>query len=69
MNETLTGRTTREIVFSMIHPATKVCMATRRMPAGTEVYARTRRDGKGLNIRIPGTLFTQHVYAAAVEPF
>jgi len=69
MNETLTGRTTREIVFSYIDHATRQCMATRRMPAGTEVYARPRSDGKGLNIRIPGTLFTQHVPGSAVEPF
>lgn len=70
MSEILEGRTTRQIVFVQ-HDGSKqrLVVATRRMPAGTEVYARERSDGRGLNIRIPGTLFVQHVGGADVEPF
>ena len=68
-NETLIGRTTREIVFSRPPEFRETSRVTRRMPAGTEVYARPRAKGDGLNIRIPGTLFTPHVPGSAVEPF
>lgn len=66
MNETLTGRTTREITFDVIDHATRRCIRTERRPAGTEVYARLRKDGT-FGIRIPGTLLTQDVYPASVE--
>jgi hypothetical protein len=68
MNETLTGRTTREITFDLVHPVTKIVTATERRPAGTEVYARLRKDGT-FDIRVTGTLLTQNVYPASVEPF
>lgn len=44
----------------------EVSADTRRIPAGTEVYARPRRDGRGLMVRLPGTLFVQHVNADAL---
>ena len=69
MAETLVGRTTREVVFSYIDHSTRVCKATMRMPTGTEVYVHERADGRGFNARIPGTLYTQHLYASDVEPF
>jgi hypothetical protein len=70
MNETLTGRTTREIVFSYIDHATRVCKWTERRPAGTTVYvSRIDKDGTW-TIRIPGTLLTQNVRPGnSVEPF
>lgn len=39
-----------------------------RFETGTEVYATERRDGT-FTVRIPGTLFTQHVYLSSIEPF
>ena len=68
MSEILTGRTTRPIAFGRRDAQGRI-YATIAYPAGTEVYARVRRDGRGLNIRIPGTLLRQHVYGADVEPF
>ena len=66
-NETLTGRTTREITFGHTDPRTKVVTSFARKPAGTEVYVtRQRKDGTW-DIRIPGTLYTQNVYLASVE--
>ena len=68
MNETLIGRTTREITFSVIDHQTHRCVRTETRPAGTEVYARLRKDGM-FGIRVPGTLLTQDVYPASVESF
>lgn len=64
MNETPTGRTTREITFD--DASQKTFTFGTRKPAGTEVYARLRKDGT-FDIRIPGTLLTQNVYASAIE--
>jgi hypothetical protein len=68
MNETLIGKTTREIVFSYIDRATRRCVWTERRPAGTKVYVAIRKDGTW-NIRIPGTPLTQDVRPGAVESF
>ena len=67
MNENLIAITAREIVFGEHDgtPARKL-VRTRRMPAGTEVYARLRSDGK-FSVRVPGTLLAQHVYATAID--
>lgn len=64
MTENLTGRTTRSILFTE-----KGSAFGQRFPKGTTVYVTERRDGRGFNVRIPGTLLTQHVYDSAVEPF
>lgn len=67
MNETLTGQTTREIIFA--NQAEKVFTFGTRKPAGTEVYVtRMHKDGTW-DIRVTGTLLTQNVYPASVEPF
>jgi hypothetical protein len=67
MNETLTGRTTRDITFG--DESKKVFTFGARKPAGTEVYVtRMRKDGTW-DIRIPGTLLTQNVYPVSVESF
>lgn len=60
----MTGRTTREITFT--DSSRKVVTFGVRKPAGTEVYARLRKDGT-FDLRVPGTLLTQNVYATAVE--
>lgn len=67
MSETLTGKTTREIMFH--DSSQKVFTFGTRKAAGTEVYVtRMRKDGTW-DIRIPGTLLTQNVYPASVESF
>jgi hypothetical protein len=68
-DEILIGRTTREITFGYhdTTPARRL-LDTLRAPAGTEVYVTERGDGT-FTIRIPGTLFAQHVRATAVEPY
>jgi hypothetical protein len=58
-DETLVGITARRVVFS--HDG-----QPKAWPAGTEVYARVRRDGL-IRIRVPGTLFTQDVSADAID--
>ena len=68
MNETLIGQTTCQITFGYVDPATRVLIRTEKRPAGTEVYARLRKDGM-FGIRVPGTLLTQVVSAASVESF
>ena len=67
-SDTLTGRTTRPITFSIVG-ADKRVTHIETFPAGTEVYARPRRKGSGLNVRVCGTLFAQIVPASAVEPY
>ena len=64
--ETLIGKTTRRILFS---EDGRVAAFGEYFPAGTEVYVTERRDGRGFNIRVPGTLWTQHVYSSAVTSF
>lgn len=59
--ETLTATTARSILLR-----SEVSEERRRIPAGTDVYAYPRRDGRGLTVRLPGTLFSQHVYTDAV---
>lgn len=59
--DNLTATTARPVLLR-----SEVSEQTRRVPAGTEVYARPRRDGRGLMIRLPGTLFAQHVTADAL---
>lgn len=64
--ETLTGRTTRRILFS---EDGRTSAFGQYFPAGTEVYVTERRNGRGFDIRVPGTLWTQHVYPSAVTSF
>jgi hypothetical protein len=71
VDETLTGRTTREIIF--IDKAQQIrlghVVSGVRKPAGTLVYVTCPRAGSGtFRIRIPGTLLEQDVYLGAVEP-
>jgi len=65
--ETLTGTTTREVTFRIRDPRTRECIATRRFPAGTEVYVREDRKGR-LQARVCGTRFAQHVLPGTVAP-
>jgi hypothetical protein len=55
MTETLVGLTTRTVTFTA---GTNI---SRQYPAGTAVYARLRRNGREFAIRVPGTLYSQHV--------
>lgn len=64
--ETLTGQTTRPVTFSHVDHRTKRVVEVRTFPAGTTVYASETR--RGLSIRIPGTLLSQDVDGATVEP-
>jgi hypothetical protein len=64
MTETLTGKTTRSILF---RDFTTETMMVRR-PAGTTVYVTEHRRGKFI-ARIPHTLFEAHVSLIDVEPF
>jgi hypothetical protein len=67
MNETLTGRTTRTVLFA--DQAEKVFTSGVRKPAGTLVYVEARKTGSGtFRIRVPGTLLEQDVPMSAVEP-
>ena len=64
---TLTGQTTRPVTLSY-KDTDKVSRGSHRIPTGTEVYiSRERKDGT-VEIRLPGTLFTQRVYWSTVEP-
>ena len=65
--QTLTGTTARAITFSVVDLHTRATLAIRTFPAGTEVYARENKRG-GLTVRIPGTLFDQHVNLCDVIP-
>jgi hypothetical protein len=60
IEENLVGRTTRPVLFSDGDHRV-------RRPAGTEVYVTASRGTGQFLVRIPGTLFTQTVYAATVE--
>ena len=67
MNETLTGRTTRPVLFA--DQAEKVFTFGVRKPAGTLVYVEAHKTGSGtIRIRVPGTLLEQEVPMSAVEP-
>jgi hypothetical protein len=66
MTETLTGRTTRSILFRDKYDVT--CTRTQRMPEGTTVYVTENRRGE-LIARIPGTLLEQFILLIDVEPF
>lgn len=67
MDETLTGRTTREILFADRGKSTFITGV--RRPAGTLVYVTCPRAGSGaFRIRVPGTLLEQDVPMSAVEP-
>lgn len=61
------GVTTRPVTFAHVDHSTKRVVEVRTLPAGTTVYASESRRS-GLSIRIPGTLFTQEVNGATVEP-
>ena len=67
MNENLIAITAREIVFGLYDdtPARRL-IRTRRLPAGTQVYAHVRSDGT-IRIRIPCSLLTQDVDASAID--
>jgi hypothetical protein len=68
MIETLTGRTTRTVLFA--DKAEKVFTFGVRKPAGTTVYVEAHKTGSGtFRIRVPGTLLEQEVPMSAVEPF
>lgn len=60
MTETLVATITRPVTFSDSR------QNLRTFPIGTEVYVRERRDGKGFDIRVCGTLFRQHVYPSTL---
>jgi hypothetical protein len=63
MDGPLIGITGRTVTFGYADDQPNVL--PRRFPAGTEVYVTVRR---GLwTIRVPGTLWTQHVYPDAVR--
>lgn len=67
MNETLTGRTTRQITFA--DKADKTFTFGVRKPAGTRVYVTCPKSGSGIfRVRVPGTLLEQDVPLSAVEP-
>ena len=67
MNETLTGRTTRTVLFA--DQAEKTFTFGVRKPAGTLVYVEAHKTGSGtFRIRVPGTLLEQEVPMSAVEP-
>jgi hypothetical protein len=67
MDETLTGRTTREVTFA--DKAEKVFTFGVRKPAGTLVYVTCPKAGRGIfRVRVPGTLLEQDVPLSAVEP-
>lgn len=61
VEQALIGRTTRPVLFSDGDDR-------RRMPTGTTVYVLATREQYVWLIRIPGTLYTQKVEFAAVEP-
>ena len=65
MDETLTGRTTREITFA--DKAEKVFTFGVRKSAGTLVYVTCPKPGT-FRVRVPGTLLEQDVPLSAVEP-
>lgn len=66
MSETLTGQTTRSILFGAYNDPTGA--RSRRLPAGTTVYVTETRKGKFI-ARIPGTLLEQQISLIDVEPF
>lgn len=59
----MTSTTTRDIAFTAPVPRT-TWTTTRRFPAGTTVYTRTRRNGTTV-LRIPGTLWEITANASA----
>jgi hypothetical protein len=65
-SETLTGRTTRSILFRDKYDVT--CTATHQVPEGTTVYVTENRRGE-LIACIPGTLLEQFILPIDVEPF
>lgn len=67
MDTTLVATTAREITFATVDHHTRVSSQQTRFPAGTTVYVTEGRRGE-LNIRIPGTLFTQTVFYSAIIP-
>lgn len=60
MRENLVARTARSVLLG-----SEVGGRSKRIPAGTEVYVTPRRRG-GFIVRLPGTLFSQHVTADAL---
>jgi len=69
---TLTGITTRPVTLSYID-RDKVSRGSHRIPAGTEVYVGRERPAgyagckaPSVEIRLPGTLYTQRVYWGTV---
>lgn len=62
IEETLVGRTTRPVLFSLSGGDDR-----RRMPTGTTVYVLPTRERGIWLIRIPGTLYVQKVTFATVE--
>jgi hypothetical protein len=67
MNETLTGRTTRIVLFA--DKAEKIFTFGVRKPAGTLVYVEAHKTSSGtFRIRVPGTLLEQEVPMSAVAP-
>jgi hypothetical protein len=70
MDETLTGRTTREVAFIDKAQSIRLGCVTGsvRKPAGTTVYVTTTKRPGIFRIRIPQTLLEQDVYLGTVEP-
>lgn len=71
MDETLTGRTTRPVLFRDMgqHIRLGHFVTGVRKPAGTLVYVTCPGAGSGVfRIRVPGTLLEQDVPLSAIEP-
>jgi|GEM_PF-4519732 len=62
----LQAATTRDIKFVQVHPTTKMVTARETVEAGTIVYVRPRKNGR-YDLRVPGTMLTQTVYAPSLE--
>lgn len=62
----LQAATARDITFVQVHPSTKMVTARETVKAGTVVHAKPRKNGR-YELRVPGTLLTQTVYASALE--
>lgn len=60
-----TYTTAREITFTAAD-SKRVVVATRKFPAGTTVYASNPRYDGTIDIRVPGSQFTQNVYPSAL---
>ena len=63
--ETRTVTTARPVLF--VQSDGRPVTGGTRLPAGTTVHARLRRDGRTWSVRVAGTLLCQDVYASALN--